>query len=227
MLFGVAISMLGYVGFVLIDTWLFQKAELQHLRDMVTERQQQPEENIPEPPKPVPLRHLEGLVGLIEIPRLGLSSIVMEGTSGLVLRRAVGHIQGTALPGEEGNVGLSGHRDTFFRQLRNIELEDHITLTTPRGEHQYTVVSTQIVDPSDVTVLDADGENEVLTLVTCYPFSYVGPAPQRFIVRAEKVQLAPNLHQKPSSTAFVAPKPSPPGANPSKHRINRRFSKST
>ncbi len=191
MLFGVAISMLGYVGFVVIDTWLFQKAELQHLREMVTERQQESPQNAPDSPKPVPLKSLQGLIGLIEIPRLGLSSIVVEGTSGLVLRRAVGHIQGTALPGEEGNVGLSGHRDTFFRQLRDIQLDDQITLTTPRGGYEYKVVSTQIVDPSDVSVLDADGKSEVLTLVTCYPFSYVGPAPQRFIVRAEKVPLSP------------------------------------
>lgn len=187
MLFGVALSMLGYVAFVIIDTWLFQKEELGHLRKMVTERQQEPPQILRDSPKRPPVVNLEGLIGLIEIPRLGLSSIVVEGTSGLVLRRAVGHISGTALPGEEGNVGLSGHRDTFFRQLRDIQLDDRITLTTPQGGYQYTVVSTQIVDPSDVTVLDPDGESELLTLVTCYPFSYVGPAPQRFIVRAEKV----------------------------------------
>lgn len=187
-LFGVALSMLGYVGFVVIDTWLFQKEELRHLRELANERERETRENAPDSPKPARLGSLTGLIGLIEIPRLGLSSIVMEGTSSLVLRRAVGHIQGTALPGDEGNVGLSGHRDTFFRQLRDIRLDDQITLTTPRGGYQYTVVSTQIVDPSDVTVLDADGDNEVLTLVTCYPFSYVGPAPQRFIVRAEKIK---------------------------------------
>lgn len=187
-LFGVALSMLGYVGFVVIDTWLFQKEELRHLRELANERERETRENAPDSPKPARLGSLTGLIGLIEIPRLGLSSIVMEGTSSLVLRRAVGHIQGTALPGVEGNVGLSGHRDTFFRQLRDIRLDDQITLTTPRGGYQYTVVSTQIVDPSDVTVLDADGDNEVLTLVTCYPFSYVGPAPQRFIVRAEKIK---------------------------------------
>ena len=154
---------------------------------MVTERQQEAPPNAPDAPIRPPVVNLEGLIGLIEIPRLGLSSIVIEGTTGLVLRRAVGHISGTAFPGEEGNIGLSGHRDTFFRQLRNIQVKDRITLTTPHGGYQYTVVSTRIVDPSDVTVLDPDGESELLTLVTCYPFSYVGPAPQRFIVRAEKV----------------------------------------
>ncbi len=188
MLFGVALSMLGYVGFVIIDTWLFQQEELRHLREMVTERQNETPQILPKSPKRPPVVNLEGLIGLIEIPRLGLSSIVIEGTSDRVLRRAVGHISGTALPGEEGNIGLSGHRDTFFRQLRDIQLDDRITLTTPQGGYQYTVVSTQIVDPSDVTVLDPDGESELLTLVTCYPFSYVGPAPQRFIVRAEIVR---------------------------------------
>ncbi len=186
MLFGVALSMLGYVGFVVIDTWLFQKAELRHLRELVTQRQEESQQDTPARPIPAGPMKMDGLIGLIEIPRLGLSSIVMEGTSGLVLRRAVGHILGTALPGEAGNVGLSGHRDTFFRELRDIKINDRIKVTTPRGGYQYTVVSTQIVEPSDVTVLDSE-ESDVLTLVTCYPFSYIGPAPQRFIVRAEKV----------------------------------------
>ena len=202
-LFGVALSMLGYVGFVVIDTWLFQKEELRHLRELAIERERETQENVPDSPKPARLGSLTGLIGLIEIPRLGLSSIVMEGTSSLVLRRAVGHIQGTALPGDEGNVGLSGHRETFFRQLRDIRLDDQITLTTPRGGHQYTVVSTQIVDPSDVTVLNADGDNRLLTLVTCFPFSYVGPAPQRFIVRAKKIK---TYHTATAAKAALRPK---------------------
>ncbi len=187
MLFGVALSMLGYVGFVVVDTWLFQKAELRHLRELVTERQEQSRPATPSRPAPARPTKREGLIGLIEIPRLGLSSIVMEGTGSLVLRRAVGHILGTVLPGEAGNVGLSGHRDTFFRELQDIRLNDRIKMTTPGGGYYYTVVSTKIVDPSDVSVLDSDA-GEVLTLVTCYPFSYIGPAPQRFIVRAEKVK---------------------------------------
>jgi sortase A len=127
-----------------------------------------------------------GLIGRMEIPRLGLSVVVIEGTSETTLRRAAGHIAGTALPGQPGNVGISGHRDTFFRPLRNIRRDDIITLTTLLGEYRYRVISTRIVPPTNVAVLDPDG-TELLTLVTCYPFYFVGPAPSRFIVRAERV----------------------------------------
>jgi sortase A len=124
-----------------------------------------------------------GLIGRIDIPRLGLSAIVIEGTSATSLRRAVGHITGTALPGQPGNVGISGHRDTFFRPLRNIRRNDIITLTTLFGDYRYRVVSTRIVRPDSVAELDPS-RDEILTLVTCYPFYYVGPAPNRFIVKA-------------------------------------------
>jgi sortase A len=112
--------------------------------------------------------------------------MIIEGTKGATLRRAAGHIPGTALPGQVGNVGLSAHRDTFFRPLRNIHLGDIIVVTTLDGQYRYRVVSTRIVSPSDVTVLDV-GRDELLTLVTCYPFYFVGAAPNRFIVRAQKV----------------------------------------
>jgi sortase A len=90
------------------------------------------------------------------------------------------------LPGQLGNVGIAGHRDTFFRPLRNIRQGDMIALTTLEGEYRYRVVSTSVVSPSEVSVLRPTGE-EVLTLVTCYPFYYVGSAPERFIVRAKIV----------------------------------------
>jgi sortase A len=127
-----------------------------------------------------------GLVGRMEIPRLGMSMMVAEGTAEATLRRAGGHIRGTALPGRPGNVGIAGHRDTLFRPLRNVRQDDLITLTTLQGEYRYRVVSTQIVNPSDLSVLDPDG-HEILTLVTCHPFYFVGPAPDRFIVRAKRV----------------------------------------
>jgi sortase A len=102
------------------------------------------------------------------------------------LRRAAGHIPGTGLPGQPGNIGISGHRDTFFRPLRNIRQDDVITLTTVAGIYSYRVVSIWIVTPSDASVLDPSAD-EVLTLITCYPFYFVGPAPERFIVRAVRV----------------------------------------
>ena len=127
-----------------------------------------------------------GLVGRLEIPRFGLGLVVAEGTSPVTLRRAAGHIKGTATPGHPGNVGIAGHRDTLFRPLRDIRQNDLITLTTSQGNYSYRVVSTNIVSPSDVAVLTSD-EKQILTLVTCHPFYFVGPAPDRFIVRAERV----------------------------------------
>jgi sortase A len=126
------------------------------------------------------------MVGRIEIPRLGVSAIIKAGTDARTLQLAVGHIPGTALPGEAGNIGLAAHRDTFFRRLRDIESDDEIRLTTPQGSYTYRVARTDIVEPRDVWVLDPT-EYPALTLVTCYPFSYVGSAPQRFIVRAQRI----------------------------------------
>jgi sortase A len=162
-----AILMLGYCGFVLLDAWMFQHASSVELELA---------------PAIVP----KDLAGRLEIQRIGISVVVVEGTGETALRRAAGHIAGTDLPGEPGNVGIAGHRDTFFRPLRNIHRDDIITLTTSRGEYRYRVLSTKIVSPYDVAVLNPDG-TEILTLVTCYPFYFVGAAPDRFIVRAERV----------------------------------------
>ena len=185
-----AVLLLGYCGLVLGDTWLFQKAERRQFEQLLHDRQEtsgaRSRVSSFTSSQITPPAAAGGLIGRIEIPRLGLSVIVVEGVDRLILRRSVGHIPGTALPGQPGNVGISGHRDTFFRPLRNIRQDDIITLTTLLGEYRYRVVSTQVVSPSAVEVLDPS-ENEILTLVTCYPFYFVGFAPGRFIVRAERV----------------------------------------
>jgi len=129
-------------------------------------------------------------LGRIEISSIGLTAMIQEGTGRQTLQRGVGHITGTALLGGSGNVGLAGHRDTFFRKLRNIHEGDNITLTTLNATSVYRVDLISIVEPQDSAVLRDSGEN-FLTLVTCYPFSYVGPSPKRFIVRAR--QIAPPL----------------------------------
>lgn len=126
------------------------------------------------------------LLGSISIPRLRISSAILEGTDDHALALSVGHIPGTAAPGREGNVALAGHRDTFFRGLRNIRNRDDILLTTSVGTQFYEVESTRIVSPEDVSVLNDVGR-PLLTLVTCYPFYYIGSAPKRFIVRAHLV----------------------------------------
>jgi sortase A len=125
-------------------------------------------------------------VGRIDIPRLDLSAVVFEGTSDGTLARGVGHLSGSAGPGERGNLVLAGHRDTFFRELRNIRQGDAVNIMGPEGEFEYQVESTAIVEPDETEVLKPRG-GATLTLITCYPFRYIGNAPERFIVRATKV----------------------------------------
>jgi sortase A len=122
-------------------------------------------------------------LALMRIPRLEIEVPVFAGTSDLILNRGVGQIEGTAMPGERGNIGIAGHRDGFFRPLKDIALGDEIVLETPTKRTTFIVEDLHIVDPSDVWVL-APTDAPAVTLVTCYPFYFVGSAPQRFIVRA-------------------------------------------
>lgn len=138
-----------------------------------------------------PLRQDRSLIGKVAVPRLGLAAMVREGTDDRTLRRAVGHIQGTALPGSPGNVGLAGHRDSFFRGLRHIKRNDRIVMRTLDGNYEYQVESIRIVAPTNTDVLRAGASNE-LTLVTCFPFNFVGSAPRRYIVKARQVN-APEI----------------------------------
>jgi sortase A len=179
-LFIIAAAMLGYSAYTVIDSQLFQERQSQAF-DQALELKN----TLLRPPDLPPASVMNGLVGRMEIERLGLSVMVAEGTDGTTLRRAAGHVPGTALPGEPGNIGITGHRDTFFRPLNQIQIDDVITLTTLWGEFHYRVVATEIVNPEDVGVLGPTG-GETLTLVTCYPFYFVGAAPNRFIVRAER-----------------------------------------
>jgi len=124
-------------------------------------------------------------IGRIEIPRLKIASIVRQGVDDKTLSRSVGHVPYTAMPGNAGNVGLAAHRDTYFRNLRDVQQGDVIRLTTPGGTFEYKVDSLEIVTPKNVEVLDPT-PSPSLTLVTCYPFNFVGHAPKRFIVRARQ-----------------------------------------
>ena len=120
--------------------------------------------------------------GVLEIPSLKLTVPIFAGTSELMLNRGVGWIEGTAMPGEDGNVGLAGHRDGYFRGLKNLKLGDTIEVRSVGRTVRYRVSSLEIVEPTDVSVLDPTDVPSI-TLVTCYPFYYVGSAPQRYIVR--------------------------------------------
>ncbi len=184
-----AAVLLGYCGFVLADAWIFQTRENRNLERLLRDRLAASEaasRSESASVKAAPAVETGGLIGRIEIPRLFFSVVVEEGIDTGTLRHAVGHIPGTALPGDPGNVGLAGHRDTFFRPLKDLQIKDEVQIATLHGNFKYQVESLRVVEPENVGVLAASGEN-VLTLVTCYPFNYVGPAPRRFIVRARQV----------------------------------------
>lgn len=168
---------LGYAGFVFADSYTYQALEMKKF----------------EPPGLLYEPHmlLEGeVVGEIQVPRLDLNVMVVQGDSPASLRRAVGHLSKSALPGEWGNVALAGHRDTFFRPLRDIRLGDEIRFTTSVRSFEYVVESIEVVAPTDIRVLEPFTGHD-LTLLTCFPFYYVGPAPKRFVVRAREVDGMP------------------------------------
>jgi sortase A len=162
----------GYAAYTIADARAYQTIEKARFENVKTSSS-------------VESRHLvQGdVIGEMEVPRLGLKTIVVQGDSISILRRAVGHLPETAVPGQLGNVTLAGHRDTFFRPLRNILVGDTITIKTLDGNFVYQVEATAVVPPSDTQVLQPSG-GRTLTLITCFPFYYVGSAPNRFVVRA-------------------------------------------
>ncbi|HKY22681.1 MAG TPA: class D sortase [Vicinamibacterales bacterium] len=173
------------------STWRFQRDAKAELGKMMSV--EQPREAVEKRAaivKPPPLLHGE-LIGRVDIPRLSISAAIAEGDDDKTLGKAVGHLPDTPQPWDRsGNVGLAAHRDGLFRRLEKIRMHDDVSIFTSRGEFHYRVTKTHIVNPDDVWVL-APTLNPTITLITCYPFSFVGNAPQRFIVQAELVgQLA-------------------------------------
>lgn len=179
LLFITGILLLGYVGFTLLETRLYQVSAKRSLENEIRAEKERPQAQS----KP-PVRKGD-VLGRLDIPRLGMSVAVLQGTSSRVLRLGIGHIAGTPLPGEDGNIGIAGHRDTFFRGLKDIRKNDEIQLQTASGLSRYAVDWAKVVVNDDQSVLAPSNES-ALTLVTCYPFYFVGPAPKRFVVRAHK-----------------------------------------
>ena len=140
----------------------------------------------PDQPKKAPY-----VMGRLEIPAIKLTVPVISDFDPTSLKRGVGHIQGTAMPGGLGTLGLAGHRDTFFRPLQHIAKSMEIRVSDSTGTYRYLVDSTEIVTPDQVEVLDIRNQPE-LTLITCYPFDFIGQAPKRFIVHAHLLSLEPD-----------------------------------
>ena len=210
----VAIVCLGYTGWIYFDEYWHQREESEALDK---ERES--------PPAPKPPSRPEGpMRARLSIPRLSLSTMVEEGVTESTLRRSAGHIPGTALPGRPGNVGVAAHRDSHFRSLSGIRARDQILLTTLEGDYRYEVMSTKIVSPEDVTVLAPTKGQNTLTLVTCYPFYFVGHAPNRFIVRARQIEVGQVGNLRPIGNRPVqAEQPARRGPTPYR-RAERRDS---
>jgi sortase A len=189
-------------GLLAVDVWIwshagaviYQSWENRAFEREVQEQTAKEPDRAGESPGSPPPGKSAGPLGRLTIPRLRLRAIVREGDGEDTLSLALGHIPNTAFPGEIGNVGVAGHRDTIFRSLREIHKNDLIVFETRAGRYAYRVEATEIVNPEKVSVLKA-GRTRELTLVTCYPFRYVGAAPDRFIVKARQVVQKVDSHR--------------------------------
>lgn len=176
-LLGIAIGCLTMYGFETVEARRFQARQTAAFEQAAKTR--------------VAPKHVRagGLVGMLDVPRLQLTTPVVEGDDDHTLKRAVGHLPDTPLPWESGNSAMAGHRDGLFRPLKDVKVGDEIRFRTTRDEYRYRVTTTAIVMPDDVSVLESKQGNS-LTLITCYPFYYVGSAPKRFVIHAERLALA-------------------------------------
>jgi len=182
----------------------------------------------PAPLEPTPVEKplAEGaLVGRVLIPRLHLSAIVLQGVEAETLARGAGHVPSTAMPGQTGNFAVAAHRDTLFRPLRFIKKDDDVTFESTAGSFTYQVVSTEIVRPTDVQVLQPPpGGGKWMTLITCYPFYYVGSAPKRFIVQAKLISADPDSKMTASRASTNESPPSPIATAPQRPKTTRQSS---
>jgi sortase A len=186
-----ALGALGLVCLVWVALVTFRAAQYQHTRSaelerVVTDTAASETPTIERPARPPSSKPDHQLIGRLEIPRVHLSVMVVDGDDDATLKIAAGHLPDTPFPWEFGNSAVAGHRDSFFRPLAEIKLNDRLSLTTPHGEFHYAVSKLRVVAPDDLSVIAQHGRSS-LTLVTCYPFAYVGRAPKRFIVTADHV----------------------------------------
>jgi len=171
---------LSYVVLTLLNARIIQKAATLTLEQQIQAEEQHKGSILKE------VINDGDVLGKLEIPRIGLSVAVFQGTTSKTLRHGAGHIINTALPGEPGNIGIAGHRDTYFRKLKDARPSDEIRIQTASGLFVYEVDWVRVVAPSDTEILAPSSESAI-TLVTCYPFYYVGAAPERFVVHAHKI----------------------------------------
>jgi LPXTG-site transpeptidase (sortase) family protein len=210
-LFAIGATLAVWAFVVWLQAWHFERLPVPESAGAVADRalrRQVPrneQKSSPAPPA------IGAWVARFDAPSVRLSTTVLEGSDDGTLRGAAGHIEDTAFPGQAGNIGIAGHRDTIFRPIRNLHVGDPLVLTTTDRVFHYRISNTMVVNPNDVYVLDPT-ERPTLTLVTCYPFTFVGHAPRRFIVRAELVGDEARSRQRSggsggSSPTTISPRP--------------------
>lgn len=177
-----AVCTLGYLGYVYADRYTYQAAEEKRFATMMADAVRAEKAGL----QRTRADFADGSIGRLTIEKADVSVLVGPAADDLSLRRGAGHIRGTAWPGDPGNVGIAGHRDEAFRGLRHLKVGDRMSLETPRGSFVYQVESLRTVSPNRVDVL-GDSDYQTVTLVTCYPFDFIGSAPLRFVVRARQV----------------------------------------
>jgi len=237
LLWGFSLLCLGTVLWMRIDAWWFQSQASAHWREARRERALSPVSGTAtmarqpsrEGPGSSPNPSVETgetsrppalgtPIAWLSIPRIDLALMVAEGTTDEVLQRAVGHLSNSAFPGHDGNVVLAGHRDTFFRPLEAIRIGDRIELDDGLRRTVYRVDSTEVVPP-EATEVAAPSSEPWLTLITCYPFRYIGPAPERFVVRARKIAAAEADDASDPNNATDSTSPSASGRDQGEHFV--------
>jgi sortase A len=178
-LLATGVVLLGFWGITVLSTWAYQQRNLPALAGGM-EAGRVGSTVVP------PIVEPGEVVGQLTLSRLHLRSVIREGVDPVSLMLAVGHLPGTALPGGRGNAVFAGHRDTFFSPLRHACEDDTIRIVTLYGQFAYEIVSEEVVDPGRTDLLDSDRLQGV-TLVTCFPFRYIGPAPRRFVITAKQI----------------------------------------
>ncbi|VEF48980.1 sortase family protein [Bacillus freudenreichii] len=174
----IGLCFIGYSGFHLWKSKQMQKASLQQAEKIVLNDSTSKAYSF-DP-------QVGDEIGILKLPRLDESLPIVEGVDEDELAKGVGHYGGTALPSEQGQIVLSGHRDTVFRRLGELQIGDELQVKMPYGEFSYTIEKTEIVSADDLTVINTDIKEELLTVTTCYPFRYIGDAPDRYIIYAKR-----------------------------------------
>lgn len=177
----VGLFFLLYSAWLLFSTNSAQKETLEHAKSIIADKQKN--KKIPDDFNP----KIDEIIGILKIPKLNAELPIVEGTDEEHLEKGVGHYRGTAFSGQNDQVVLSGHRDTVFRRLGELEIGDELIVQMNYGTFSYVIESTDIVDADDRTVIRSTAPKEVLTLTTCYPFSYIGNAPYRYIIYATPI----------------------------------------